>query len=60
MCLVTYEFEIARRDTRRPPPSPSEVMRGQIIKVSVSLAVLMTSTASLFVISWVGLALLGF
>jgi hypothetical protein len=43
-----------------PPLSPSEVMRGQIIKVSVSLAVLMTSTASLFAISWIGLALLGF
>jgi hypothetical protein len=35
-------------------------MSGQIIKVSVSLAALATSAASLFAISWIGLALLGF
>jgi hypothetical protein len=41
--------------TKRP------TMSAQIIKASVSLAAVATSAAvSLFVISWIGLALLGF
>jgi hypothetical protein len=35
-------------------------MSGQIIKVSVSVAAVATSAVSLFAISWIGLALLGF
>jgi hypothetical protein len=35
-------------------------MSAQIIKASVSLVAVATSAVSLFVISWVGLALLGF
>ena len=35
-------------------------MSAQIIKVSVSLVAVATSAVSLFVISWIGLALLGF
>jgi hypothetical protein len=40
--------------TKRP------TMSAQIIKVSVSLVAVATSAVSLFVISWIGLALLGF
>jgi hypothetical protein len=35
-------------------------MSAQIIKASISLVAVATSAASLFVISWIGLALLGF
>jgi hypothetical protein len=35
-------------------------MSAQIIKASVSLVAVATSAVSLFVISWIGLALLGF
>jgi hypothetical protein len=35
-------------------------MSGRVIKVSVSLAAVAMSAASLFTISWIGLALLGF
>jgi hypothetical protein len=42
-----------------PSHRPS-IMSGQIIKVSVSVAAVATSAVSLFAISWVGLALLGF
>jgi hypothetical protein len=35
-------------------------MSAQIIKASVSLVAAATSAVSLFVISWIGLALLGF
>jgi hypothetical protein len=35
-------------------------MSAQIIKASISLAAVVTSAATLFVISWIGLALLGF
>jgi hypothetical protein len=35
-------------------------MSAQILKASVSLVAVATSAVSLFVISWIGLALLGF
>jgi hypothetical protein len=35
-------------------------MSAQIIKASVSLVAVATSAVSFFVISWIGLALLGF
>jgi hypothetical protein len=35
-------------------------MSAQIIKASVSLVAVATSAVSVFVISWIGLALLGF
>jgi hypothetical protein len=36
------------------------VMSDQVIKASISLVAVATSAGSLFVISWIGLALLGF
>jgi hypothetical protein len=57
---ATSQLETARRNARRRTFSSSKIMSGQIMKVSVSLAILAASTASLFTISWIGLALLGF
>jgi hypothetical protein len=48
------EMPLAVLCNRRP------TMSAQIIKASVSLVAVATSAVSLFVISWVGLALLGF
>jgi hypothetical protein len=46
-----------------PPAALSNrmpIMIAQIIKASISLVAVATSAGSLFVISWIGLALLGF
>jgi hypothetical protein len=40
--------------------SQYSIMSAQIVKASVSLVTVATSAVSLFVISWIGLALLGF
>ncbi len=37
-----------------------KIMIGRILRYSISLAAVITSAGSLFAISWVGLALLGF
>jgi hypothetical protein len=49
-----------RRDARRRCFPGRSGMSTQIIKASVSLVAVATSAVSLFAISWIGLALLGF
>jgi hypothetical protein len=44
----------------RPLFDRPDVMSGQILKLSISLAAIATSAVSLLAISWIGLGLLGF
>jgi hypothetical protein len=49
-----FKLELTTANSKRQP------MSTKIIKASVSLVILATPAGSLFVISWFGLALLGF